>query len=205
MDAAREPTVLDYARSHGLASDHRQHDHFYGIDLELPGTDDEDHPELFEIEAQAVDPLQERLIVDKNVAQILASITRPAETSLRFDEDVEPNTNKWQKLKLELPVLKTDHEADLRQFLQPHNPSLGQEHLPLEGLDEELDEGLRWPSHCLKLGEQIEHQCWTEKLVISEDVIGVLADVVRNEPSDADLKFDTENLLTYEKVTFHCP
>ena len=205
MDTACEPNLLDYARSHGLASDHRQHDHFENIYLELPGTDDEDHAKLFEIEAQAVDPLQERLVTDKNVAQILATITRPPETSLRFDEDVEPNTNKWQKLKLELPILKTDHEGDLRQFLRPHNPSLGLEHLPLEGLDEELDEGLGWPSYCLKLGEQIEHQCWTDKLVISKDAIGVLADVVRNEPSDADLKFDTENVPTYKRVHSHFP
>ena len=203
MEQDDEPTVLEYARHHGLANAHLQHhalsDAFLNHkDAELNGL--EDDPWLFKIEDHATYSPDTRLQVDGSVTHFLAAITNPPSEACQFDEECQVLTNPRRSLKQELPLLRTDHEEDLRQFVKPFDPSLADEHLPLEGLDDELDEGLGWPSSCFGVSKRIEQECWAEKLVVSRKVLPYLDEIMGIQPTEEIPTFDDQHLPLYKGV-----
>lgn len=79
-------------------------------------------------------------------------------------------------MKLELPLLTSDHDIDMQRFARVMVPDLANEHLPLESLDEEADEGLSWPSTYAALPDLYSRQSSNEKLEVSP----VLMSYMRN-------------------------
>ena len=69
-------------------------------------------------------------------------------------------------MKLELPMLSTDHELDMSEFAKSVIPDLINEHLPLESLDEEADEGMSWPSAFTDLLDDVFQRFKAEKVVV---------------------------------------
>ena len=200
MQSELEPTLLEYARYHGLARNHRERKCLQDICFDIDFQDQGDDQSLFQFEDHAADPEVERLHVDRRVVELLSTITRPPIKAYHFDENDEPRTNVRRGLKQEVPLLKTDHEDDLRRFAPRFDPSLHDEYLPLEGLDEELDEGLGWPSKYLDLPQRIEQEYRAERLVVSKDVIQYLVETLTFEHVDDLPAFDEADLPVYKKV-----
>ena len=200
MQDELEPTLLDYARYHGLAKNQTEQNCLRDTSLDLYFHEQEGDHSLFEVEDHAASPAEERLHVDKSVAQFLAAVTRPPTTACHFDEDCEPRTKVRRGWKQELPLLKTDHEDDLLHFAPRFNPSLQNEHLPLEGLDEDLDEGLGWPSSYLDLRQRIEQECRAEKLAISKSVLQYLDETLGIAHAEGLPDIDEADLAGYKKV-----
>ena len=132
-----------------------------------------DGPELFHIDETVGEVSEERLLLGKEELLLLTSITRTPEHCSSFDGmDLDPR--RVQKMKLELPLLMSDHEIDLHSFVRLMVPDLAKEHLPLESLDEEADEGLSWPSRYAALQNVYSRKSTNEKMEVSSAVLSYL-------------------------------
>ena len=173
-----EPSILEYARFHGLSIDHRAiHPLQYIIDTpSLP--DVQDPPELFEIDASCGTLAPERLSISKEAAALLSSIRGTQSEDHVFDESVLPDTHRVRNLKMEIPLLRTDPELDLRDFQARVIPDLAAEHLPLEKVDEELDEGLTWPLSYEDLYQQVKEESESEKPMFSKEALLYLQSIL---------------------------
>lgn len=214
MSQQEDPSLLDYARFHGLAHDHRSNapldlvpsldKNTYQAALEGPQTG---CPHSSGSEVGAAFPKDgpvydvrcttcltqkasdceknienERLVIDVGTASMLASISQSINSSPHFDDDdLETRYRRMSKLKHELPLLRTDHDCDVREFHQPFMRDLRDEFLPLETLDEEADEGLTWPSSCLTLPQEIWQSILAEKSEVSADTLQLIYEVTHCE------------------------
>lgn len=202
MAQISEPSLLDYARFHGLAHDHRetyplaglgQIDHFVG--------QDENPPEDFPFDDSNASLPAEKICFEKNAMPLLAWIRRSlSEEPSPFDGGTEFNVHRFGQLRLDPPLLRTDHEWDMIGFGHQVVPDLENEFLPLETVDEEADEGFTWPSKYNSLPDTFFEKCNSETLLVSNEVLVYLRDVMRKCADDNDLmSFDDEGLL-YTKV-----
>ena len=112
------PSLLEYARHHGLAIDHR------ALDLDLAAhltIAENDVADLSSPNAPST-PLttEHKLKLTRSELQRLATTLRPPPPP-PWDTFL-PDRHRIRDLKLEIPMLVTDHEEDLRQFIT--RPSL---------------------------------------------------------------------------------
>jgi hypothetical protein len=113
------PSLLDYARYHGVAEDHLALDlglsaYFDTIQDELPGS-------LSCIAPPISLPEEIKLRLNTSELQLLATHLRPPPPPPPPDEML-PDPHRIRSLKLEIPLLLADHEDDLRCFTK--RPSL---------------------------------------------------------------------------------
>lgn len=163
-----EPSLTDYARFYGLTTNYLELDPLAGLPShEAAHAELDDEPELFRIDDEAeANPLEERLAIDRDTILLLGSNTKDLKHESSFEElGLDPH--RIRKLKLELPMLRTDHESDMQDFARKVKPDLANEHLPLELLHEEADEGLGWPPDLHALPDVLLDKCKAEKLDIS--------------------------------------
>ena len=113
-------SVLEYARFHGIAIDHRSedvlkllHQHTF-LRSGSPADADVEVPEL-DFSQFAPPPEEPKLQLSRGGTEILAQSIRPPEYRLRWD-DFLPDPHWKKKLKIEAPLLLTDHEADVADF-----------------------------------------------------------------------------------------
>lgn len=204
MSQDMEPSLSEYARFYGLTTDHLNRDPLAGF----PVTHDlperlEDDPELFRIDdANAKDiDLNEKLFFGKQEALVLGSIMETMPQDWDLDESSWLNPHRVRNMKIEIPMLKTDHEGDMRAFRCLIMPDLANEHLPLESLDDEADEGLTWPSSCQKLPYQYMLAAEKERLDVSIDELHYLqASLSLDSASEPPLPFEG-NGLEYARVS----
>ncbi|MCJ1298077.1 hypothetical protein MMC08_000866 [Hypocenomyce scalaris] len=201
MSQSNEPSVLDYARFYGLAQDHLMRHPLSG----LQGPDNlwlqlEDPAAVFHINTTTGSPPAERLSASKEVAILLSSIITPPHDTHVFDEAPLPKTHRRQNLKMELSVLRTMHELDVLEFQRRIVPDLASEHLPLEKVDEEKDEGLAWPSSYHHLPQKFIAIATSEKLEVSRETLRYLESVLEpHKEGGSILKFRDE-LMSYKMV-----
>lgn len=179
MSQEEEPSIIDYARFYGLISDHLEPHPLRGIatrdtshSLEL---DDDDG--LSPLNFPACGLSQERLTVDAGAAVMLSSIAALAKVPLGRDDEVI-NIHRIRNLKLELPLLRSDHEVDMLSFGPQVLPDLEHEFFPLEAVNEEADEGLTWPSTCYQLPGKFANKSTSEKLCVSSNALAYLQETV---------------------------
>jgi hypothetical protein len=113
------PSLLDYARYHGVAKEHLALDldlstYFDTIQDELPGS-------LSCIAPPISLPKETTLRLNTSELQLLATHLRPPPPPPPADETL-PDPHRIRSFKLEIPLLLTDHEEDLRCFTE--RPSL---------------------------------------------------------------------------------
>ena len=138
----------------------------------------QDGPQLFHIDESVAEVPEERLLLGKDEVLLLTSITRaPAHFSTSFD-GVDLDPRRVQKMKLELPLLTSDHEIDMQRFVRVIIPDLANEHLPLESLDEEADEGLSWPSRDAALPDVYSRKNTNEKLEVSPVLLSYMCNTL---------------------------
>jgi len=173
MSQGPEPSIHEYARFYGLTRDHTELHPLQGISTsdDLPCHLD-DPSNVFHIDESGATVPEERMVADTGALSLLASIApRPPKDSTAFDEDIDLDTHRFANLKHELPLLRSDHEDDLRHWVSQVSPDLENEFLPQETVDEEADEGLTWPSWAHKMPGDIWRQVSSEKLELSHDAM----------------------------------
>jgi hypothetical protein len=178
-----EPTVLEYARLHGLCRDYS---------LEQPSIDSIPAPSDDDVEAclkdltdtclpNSIDSLtKERLTLSKDGALLLKEVLLVQEP-LNLDAALEETWKRGSRLKLELPLLRTDNEIDVQEFGNTDVPSFTSLRIPLESVNEEDDEGLQWPSKYSEYPEIYGKQVRSEKLTVSKEGFLFLQDTARDK------------------------
>jgi len=202
MSQDMEPSLSEYAQFYGLTTNHLDIDPLSGLAVthDLP-EQLKDYPEMLKIDDAKDIDLNEKLLFGKQEALVLGSLTEAMQQDWDLDESSELNPHRVRNLKIEIPMLKTDHEGDMQVFCCPISPDLANEHLPLESLDDEADEGLMWPSSCQKLPDQYMRAAVKERLDVSIDELNYLqASLCLNSASESPLSFEG-NGLEYARVS----
>jgi hypothetical protein len=151
------PSLLDYARYHGLAKDHLALDfdlsaYFDTIQDELPSP-------LPCIAPPIALPKETKLRLDTSELQLLATdLLPPPPPPLQLDE-ILPNPRRTHSLKLEIPLLLTDHEGGLLCFTK--RPSLNLHDLGV------LPERISFPAS--DLAKHQDAKLSQEKLQVSKE------------------------------------
>lgn len=172
-----DPSLTDYARFYGLTTNYLEVDPLAGLLIsESAHADLEDGENLFKIDEANAKVPEERLYIGRDEAMLLGSLTESLEH--KSFEGVELDPHRIRNIKQELPMLSTDHETDMREFAPPSIPDLVNEHLPLELLDEEADEGLSWPPEYAALPDKYFDTCRTEKLDISLELLDYMRNLI---------------------------
>ncbi|OCT44423.1 hypothetical protein CLCR_05421 [Cladophialophora carrionii] len=110
------PSVLDYARSHGLALDHTAEDLFDALPCS-PLVMSEDEAELPEPDFSlfANELLEPKLQISQKGGILLAESIRDPPVVIDWDHFL-PDRHRVRKLKIEEPVLVGDHQTDFLRF-----------------------------------------------------------------------------------------
>ncbi len=200
MSGQGEPSIIEYARFYDLIRDHLEDDPLQQLTAPHDFLSDLEDGDLFQIRAENVKIPDERLTIDEGAASLLSSISALAQQPpSRHGEDYEIDTRKVQRMKQELPLLRSDPELDQLRFAPKIVPDLEHEFLPLETVDEEADEGLEWPTSCYDLPDQLHRKVKAEKLEVSNDALLFLQEALNfglqdDEPAaveDVELPYTT--------------
>ncbi|KAI9723955.1 MAG: hypothetical protein M1812_000673 [Candelaria pacifica] len=198
----REPSILEYARFHRLARDHRALHPLSSSgmptssqNLMIDLGDPDDAPDVF------LNPTSfenERLSFGKDEAMFLRSLMAEPDKPALF-ESSPLDHKRYQRRKLELPILKTDHELDVRNFGRRITPDFGSLNLPFEKVVEENDEGLTWPKSTYRLPKELLSNEEKGKLQYSRDAFLCLSMIIKDaRTQDQDL-YCMECTLGYRK------
>ncbi|KAI9842204.1 MAG: hypothetical protein M1837_007417 [Sclerophora amabilis] len=196
-----ERNLIDYARHYGVAQDHRcinplHFDHlppFSAVELEEPR-------EAFHLHRTCAFTAGERLTVGKDAATLLSTALQspPRQTS---DEllAISASFKRIKDAKIELPLLKTDHESDVRQFGRRVQPDLAELSLLSEGVDEDGIEGLGWTKSAYELPRRFDDELRAEKLLLSKATLLFLQDSLKEASNAEDDGDVSREALGYKK------
>jgi hypothetical protein len=190
--------LLRYARRQGLCYDNRREDI-----LQLVGEDLIDRgpnlPALSDFVPPQTDPPSDgKLRVSQKAGRLLVSIaTQPPKPEWRH---LLSDHQKLRKLKVEPPLLMTDHSKDMRKFLPKRSIEIEDIDFSLDALDAEKDEGLNWPSHISKLCSQWDDEIAHEKLQTSRETLQFLGRALRDTWTEENNRELVKDLSKVEKV-----
>lgn len=184
-----ELSILAYARFHGIARDHLGLDHNNLIPHASTKTtaslDDPDDPSLVSVrnaQLTALEGQNEKLDITRSGAIFLSSILQTptylekAGSEIRWDA-LLPDYRLIKRLKVEEPLLKGDHELNMRAFRNQTNLNQMDVEISIEQLDDENDEGLGFPTYCRDLPGQMQDRIAQEKLDCSRTVLQFMQDI----------------------------
>ncbi|KAI9772360.1 MAG: hypothetical protein M1839_002496 [Geoglossum umbratile] len=186
MDEEEQLALLDYARFHGLASDHRVVPPLLSSLIPSPPRDFllqlADPKEVPHLEQLAAFSTREKLFLDREAAALLSTCMWNVEHELtQEDLSFSAGQRRGKELRVELPMLRTDHELDMRIFGRQVVPGPLGDNIPLEEVNERNDEGISWPLESLDLPRQFNEKLRNEKLEVSKDAILYLQSIIRGE------------------------
>jgi hypothetical protein len=206
-DGSLEPeTPLEYARLHGLSRDY-QMDHPLRSDLIPFHTDDLDRPagvsgdawDPDALLAEVKDSLNERLDVDREVAKLLMGVLRTCRQDEVEQIKVDVAGLRPERLKLELPVLKVDHELEMIAMHRRHKVPLTFKGIEPFQLDEERGEGLKFSSADLDGKQRLDNELQNEKLDVGKETVELFRQM-REFTSGGQVDYASEVYSSY-KVT----
>ncbi|KAI9770541.1 MAG: hypothetical protein M1840_003131 [Geoglossum simile] len=183
--------LLDYARFHGLASDHRAVPPLLSSSIPSPPQDSSlqlaDPQEAPHLEQLAAFPTREKLFLDREAATLLSTCMWNVTHELTREElSVFAGNRQGKGLRVELPLLRTDHELDMRSFGRQVGTDSLSDNIPLEVINEQNDEGISWPLASLDLPRKFNRKLRNEKLEVSKDAILYLQSIIRGEDCTED-------------------
>ena len=201
--ATSEPSLLKYARFYGLASNHlateslesllNQED-FHPVEVDETGLPALALPDTHDVLTET------KFRLSKKECVIFASSIRPP--SAPCWKDVLPHPRRIQKLKLEEPLLQTDHALDMGEFLQKESLDIDMLEIPFAGIDEVKGEALSWPDEYLSLANEGDQEIRREKLHTTREVILRLQQTV-NDTCSPDMEAIYKEHLAYTKVSIY--
>jgi hypothetical protein len=176
-----EPSIIEYARFHGLIHDHLEENPLQGLAAPHDFLSQlDDTADLFQIRSDCVKLPEDRIQVDADTASLLSEIAALAKHPPQpFDVDDDFDVHRVRRLKHELPLLRTDPEVDLLRFAPKIVPDLEREFLPFETVDEEADEGFGWPSTCHDWPNEYHRKLKAERLVLPKEALIYLHETLR--------------------------
>ena len=202
MSQETEPSLSEYARFYGLSTDHLEYDPLVGLSKESDVHSHLKDPDgVFKIDDSLNIDLTELPVVGKDEAVILASIIESPYKTLTFDQDLEIDIHRVRNMKAELPMLTTDHEIDMLRFASPIVPDLAYEHLPLEIVDEEADEGLIWASRSRMLPDEYMIKAKEEQLEVSEEDVRYMYETLHWDTEGEEHPVFVAEHWTYKRVS----
>lgn len=121
----------------------------------------------------------------KLIHDIRRELTDDEVKSLTQDVVDSGNTNQW---KLELPILRTDNERDMREFRRGmssrRDVHIGDHRLPLDPVTVEDGEGMQLPASARSEANELLRKLEGEKLGVTRSSLRFLANVVKDEYSE---------------------
>lgn len=178
-------TPLEYARQQGLSRNYLEntaaYDHIDALQakVDAQSADDSHLPQL---QFGPGPRLEERLTLTREAARLLQDVNKE-DADYAFDSLLlsSLDVRKARSLRVELPLLRSHHEADLKCFAQREcfETKLKDIKLPLESVEETAGEGLTLPGRYLVLGSNLIEDVKAEKLAVSREAIALLQQVVQ--------------------------
>lgn len=115
------PPVLAYARHHGLCIDHEAQDVLQLLDVLTPIPEDHDlkDPNHSDLDLQKfikVDLEEPKIQLTLEEGMLLAKNIRPPPDFQVNWSDFLPDPRRKERMKLEVPILATDHDQDMEEF-----------------------------------------------------------------------------------------
>jgi len=204
----QEETIIEYARFHGLTSDY--------IAESMPLSDIaalqklcedslSDDTGLTQIHCQPPLVADERLTVDKDTARLLAGANTGFLNSKALGDTITAlsDIRRPQKLKLELPILRTEPDSDFASFKVHRVEGLEDASVPSEPIDDERDEGVQWPSTLTTLPDHIMKECKSEKIQVHKETLLYMQAALNNDWMEEDQQVLLYSQMTYKRVC--CP
>ncbi|KAF2799016.1 hypothetical protein K505DRAFT_391227 [Melanomma pulvis-pyrius CBS 109.77] len=199
----REPTVLEYARFHGLCTDHSLAPPCLDAIL-VPTSDNLETDLQYTTDCSNTNSVseltKERLTLNKEAAFLLKTVHLMQQ---QVPKDVELPSDHWRRaarLKQEVPILRSDPELDLMKFGNTDIPSLTNSKIPFEVINVENDEGFEWPVKYYVYPAQTHEQAKSEKLKIPRKHIVFLQEAVKDHHTPEDSERIKEYSLDYTRV-----
>lgn len=161
-------------------------------DDHLPQLDFSDHTLL----AECITP-------DKDATLLLASTNKTGTSTKEIDDIISSlkDTRMPRKIRLELPLLRTDHDADCRSFTKREAAHIDQIDLPMEPLDDEKDEGMEWSRRTRAIPDALMKEVNEEKMVINMQSFADLHTYLKDDWTNEDQKELWATILPYKKVS----
>ncbi len=202
-----ELTAAEYARLHGLSADHLAEplpmSHIEALRMNVPQTLTDDTG-LPCIEFPLYVDTNEHLTVDKGAAELLQA----ANNGLTTSKEVETiafsmlDGRLTRKLRVETPLLKTDHMSDFKDFAKWEQSHRRDGSLPMEPLDEEMDVGLEWPQRLLTMPGELMKEVEGGKIEILKETLVYLQAAIKDNWTEGDEREVWEGASSYIRVCF---
>ena len=205
MSQVDEFSLLEYARFHGLAQNYLASDPLRGLGLSDWDADGlEEAPEAFPSNESNGSMPAESLFFDQSAMSLLFFIKQAlSEETLGFDEGITFEPHRSQCLKLDLPLLHTDHELDLISFKLRIAPDLRIRSLALDAVEEEVDEDFAWSKHN-SLANEYAKRFESETLTVSSEALVFLQDILKFGAGNGELGSFDEGVISYKRVRDLC-
>lgn len=197
-----EPSVIEYARSHGICVDYTTDQ--LRVDNVLVPPDDGFYQDLrdppdADITNAVRELTKERLAVNKDAVLLLKAVHSFREP-LATDVPAIDGRRRILALKQELPVLPSDYELDMLKFGSAAMPNFKHLRIPSEVTNEESDEGFEWPAKYLAYPAQSDEKVKAEKIAVSREALVYLQGAIRDDYTAADLDLTKAESLIYKSV-----
>ena len=201
-----EPQPQEYARQNGLSCDYFQCNGSSELQtlqeqVQLVITNDSHLPQL-DLGTEPI--VQERFSLSKEAAKLLASVSHEEtpESIEGITKNLLVDKGGVVKLKIELPLLRTDHETDCGEFGRRDNFEIKLQdiRLPLEAVNKENCEGLEWPEKMWNVGAEIIEGLKTEKIQTTRDTLIYLQSALKVDWSAEDDQLLWKNQEPYRRV-----
>jgi len=200
-----ELTAVQYARLHGLSVNYLAEplptSHIETFREHIPeGLTEDTH--LPNIDLPVHVNLQETLTLDKRATEFLHSANSGLTTLEELEDIIFPllDTCQTKKLRLETPLLRTDHESDFRSFARWESSHFKDGCLPWEPLDDEMDVGLGWPRSLKGLPVKLLKELRSEKIEMQKDTLFYLQATIKSNWTSENDKKMWESATSYKRV-----
>ncbi|KAK4948195.1 hypothetical protein LTR28_007501, partial [Elasticomyces elasticus] len=202
-NSENQPSVLEYARFHKISHDYASQPIWsaatlpaWAMDIHANTTDLEESSDLQALarirEEERLELTREEALLLKD-AMVLPQLADPMERILA-------QRQRRQEIRIELPLLRSDHDLDMIRFAKRRPIDLSNVNFPFEHVDEEKDEGIGWPSKFLTLPAEKQLEIDTEKLEIPRESLLYLRGVTMATLGAADLEEAVKHEITYKWV-----
>ncbi|KAH6676335.1 hypothetical protein B0J14DRAFT_536700 [Halenospora varia] len=184
-------TPHEYALLNCLARDHLSDptalEHIFALQKYLSNDDASwDDVHLPQLELGSEYRVEERLTLTQDAARMLQMVARDT-TQDEIDAIAFPmlSSKDVASMKIELPLLRTNHETDCRKFARREGFEIKVQDikLPLEIVDEAKGEGLSIPPSYYQLSGKLMNNLKKEKIEVSKEGILFLQSIIKDNLS----------------------
>ena len=182
MAASKAPSLLEYARYHGLAIAHRTRDLLSGVSAASERdvtTKDDDHLPAFTLPISKDFYHEPQLQLNAAGRILLSHSIRPPD--LPGWDRFLPDHHRVQTLKFEEALIPGDCDQNTWDFVVRQNLDLARQAVQPEIMVEDSDAALGFPPELLQLAEQWDAEIAQERLQTKKEVLGRLWNTLQDD------------------------